>query len=33
MWPSGTIKQTNTVKLEGHEAESHAGIVNPLRNW
>lgn len=33
MWPSGAIKQTNTVKMEGHEAENHAGIVNPSRNW
>lgn len=33
MWPSGTIKQTNTVKLGGHETENHTGIVNPSRNW
>lgn len=28
-WPSGTTEQTNSVKLEGHEAESHTGIMNP----
>lgn len=37
MWPSATIKQWqiqfNTLKLEGQEAESHAGIANPSRNW
>lgn len=33
MWPSGTIKQTNAVKMEGHEAESHAGVVNPSGKW
>lgn len=33
MWLSGTIKQTNTVKLEGHEAENHIGIATPSRNW
>lgn len=32
MQPSGTIKQTNAVKLEGYEAESHDGIANPSRN-
>lgn len=33
IWPSGTIKQTTTVKLEGCETESHARIVNPSKNW